>query len=108
FEKVEALAKIHRYYTTHAKEEISYIDRELTLEDVLTVANGVEELDDNDSNEGSADDETELESLDETLNLEKDFDLNHEVFGEEDQNYNIKSNSENVAEEQPNYDYNID
>ncbi|CAG8828647.1 24568_t:CDS:2, partial [Dentiscutata erythropus] len=34
FEKVEALAKIHRYYTTHAKEEISYINRELTLEDV--------------------------------------------------------------------------
>ncbi|CAG8517121.1 5644_t:CDS:2 [Racocetra fulgida] len=104
----KSIEDIHRYYITHAKEEISYIDRELTLEDVLTVANGVEELDDNDSDEGSADDETEFESLDEVLNLEKDFDLNHEVFWEEGQSYNIEPNSENVVEEQPNYDYNVD
>ncbi|CAG8727108.1 10844_t:CDS:2, partial [Racocetra fulgida] len=63
-------------------EDISYIDRELTLEDVLAVANEVEELDDNDSDEGSAeDDKTEFESLDETLNLEENFDLNYEFFG---------------------------
>ncbi|CAG8813896.1 31640_t:CDS:2 [Gigaspora margarita] len=79
FEKVEALAKIHQYYTTHAKEEISYIDHELTLEDVLAVAN-----------------ETE------------DFELNYEIFRENDQNDNIESNFENVVEEEPNYDYDID
>ncbi|CAG8552623.1 656_t:CDS:2 [Racocetra fulgida] len=79
FEKVEALAKIHRYYTTHTKEEISYINRELTLEDVLVVANEA-----------------------------GDFDLNHEVFKEKGQSNNTESNSENVVEEQPNYNYDVD
>ncbi|CAG8838043.1 42305_t:CDS:2, partial [Gigaspora margarita] len=66
----EALAKIHRYYTTHAKEEISYINCELTLEDVLAVAN-------------------------ETLDLKEIFDLNHKIFREN-------------AEEDPNYNYDVD
>ncbi|CAG8849392.1 7257_t:CDS:2, partial [Racocetra persica] len=79
FEKVEALAKIHQYYTTHTKKEISYINRELTLEDVLVVAN-----------------ET------------GDFDLSHEVFKENGQSDNTESNFENVVEEQPNYDYDVD
>ncbi|CAG8816124.1 9383_t:CDS:2, partial [Gigaspora rosea] len=77
--KVEALAKIHRYYTTHAKEEISHIDHELTLEDVLA-----------------------------TLDLEEIFDLNHEIFRENGQNNNIRSDSEHVAEEDPNYNYDVD
>ncbi|CAG8600842.1 16170_t:CDS:2, partial [Cetraspora pellucida] len=79
FEKVKALAKIHRYYTTHAKEEISYINCELILEDVLAVTNEIE-----------------------------DFDLNHEAFGEKDQTDNVKLGSENIVEKEPNYDYNVD
>ncbi|CAG8782037.1 9793_t:CDS:2, partial [Cetraspora pellucida] len=35
FKKVEALVKIYWYYTTYAKEVISYINYKLTLEDVL-------------------------------------------------------------------------
>ncbi|CAG8602916.1 28306_t:CDS:2 [Racocetra persica] len=77
--------------------------------DVLTIADEAGELDDNDSDEGSIeDDEIEFESLDELLKLEETFDLNHEIFTEKGQSNSIESNSENVVEEQPNYDYNVD
>ncbi|CAG8826363.1 43658_t:CDS:2, partial [Gigaspora margarita] len=81
---LEGLAKIHRYYMTHAKEEISYINCELTLEDVLIVANKSEELDadDSDSEEDLIEDnKVEFESLDEILCLKEKFDLDHEIFG---------------------------
>jgi hypothetical protein len=108
FEKVEALAKVHRYYTTHAKEEISYINRELTLEDILIVANETSELgDDNSDEDYDEDNETEFESYDEALNLEGSFDLNHEIFREQGEN-NIQLGPEDVVEKEPNYDYNVD
>ncbi|CAG8580421.1 499_t:CDS:2 [Cetraspora pellucida] len=112
FEKVEALAKIHQYYTTYVKEEISYINHELTLEDMLAIANEIRELDDNNLDEGSGkdnnDNESEFKLLDEILDLEEIFDLNHEIFKENIQNNNIRLDSEHVAEEEPNYNYNID
>ncbi|CAG8812420.1 32359_t:CDS:2 [Gigaspora margarita] len=79
FKKLEALAKIHRYYTTHAKEEIFFINCELTLKDVLAVAEKTRELD-----------------------------LNHEIFGGTNLNNNIELSSENVVDEEPNYDYDLD
>ncbi|CAG8854276.1 17034_t:CDS:2, partial [Gigaspora margarita] len=79
---LEALAKIHQYYTTHAKEEISYINYELTLEDILN-----------------------FKSLDDILNLEESFDLNNEFFGGKSKKNNNKLDNENVVEKDPNYNY---
>ncbi|CAG8844321.1 28987_t:CDS:1, partial [Gigaspora margarita] len=111
FEKVEGLAKIHRYYMTHAKEEISYINHDLTLEDMLIVANESGELDNDDSDSEEdyiEDSEVEFESLDEILYLEAKFDLDHEIFGGNGRSNNdsSRSGSENVVE--PNYNYNVD
>ncbi|CAG8850109.1 17104_t:CDS:1, partial [Gigaspora margarita] len=93
----------------HTKEEIFYINHELTLEDVLAIANEVEEFDDSDSDENFGkdvnDDKIEIELLDETLDLKEIFDLNHEIFRENDQNNNIRSVSEHIAKEDPNYNY---
>ncbi|CAG8461502.1 1975_t:CDS:2, partial [Scutellospora calospora] len=90
-------------------KEISYIDRELTLEDVLIVANEIEELDaDNYEEDYVEDSEVEFESLDEILSLEEKFDLNHEIFGgnSESNNVSLRSSSENIVEE-PNYNYDV-
>ncbi|CAG8714892.1 42013_t:CDS:1, partial [Gigaspora margarita] len=110
FEKVEGLAKIYQYYMIHAKEEISYINRELTLEDVLIITNESGELDadDSDSKEDFIEDnEVEFELLNEILCLEEKFDLDHEIFegNGRSNNDNLRSSSENV---EPNYDYNVD
>ncbi|CAG8829122.1 26390_t:CDS:2, partial [Gigaspora margarita] len=77
---------------------------------VLAIANEVEEFDNSDSDENSGEDdndEIEIELLDKTLDLEEIFDLNYEIFKENGQN-NIRSDSEHVAKEDPNYNYNID
>ncbi|CAG8652678.1 3753_t:CDS:2 [Cetraspora pellucida] len=81
----------------------------LTLEDVLTIADKAEKLNDNNSDKGSIkNDKIEFELLDELLKLEETFDLNYEIFTEKGQSNSIESNSKNVVEEQPNYDYNVD
>ncbi|CAG8821059.1 17140_t:CDS:2, partial [Gigaspora margarita] len=55
---------------------------------------------------GELDDDNSDE--DELLDLEESFDLNHEIFREEDHNNNIESDLEDeVVEEQPNYNYNV-
>lgn len=80
---------------------------------MLAVTDEIGELDDDNSDEGSDDydydyDGVEFETLDELLDLEESFDLNHEIFREEGQTNNIESDLENeVVEEQPNYDYDV-
>ncbi|CAG8489975.1 4287_t:CDS:2 [Gigaspora rosea] len=49
----------------------------------------------------------EFESLDEILDLEERFDLNHEIFGGTNPNDNIELSSENMVDEEPNYDYDL-
>ncbi|CAG8437824.1 2652_t:CDS:2 [Scutellospora calospora] len=86
---------------------------ELTLEDILIVANETRKLDNNDSDEDSVEDYVEdseegFESFDEILKLEEAFDFDHEIFRENSENNNIRLGSEDVVEENPNYNYNID
>ncbi|CAG8524262.1 13177_t:CDS:2 [Cetraspora pellucida] len=109
------LLMIHlKLIVKHCKhEKISYIDHELTLEDILIVANETGELNSNDSNEDFDKDyvgvsEVGFKSLDEILKLEEAFDFNYEIFRENSKNNNAKLGSEDVVEENPNYDYNID
>ncbi|CAG8769883.1 5881_t:CDS:2, partial [Cetraspora pellucida] len=111
FEKVESLAKIHQYYTTYVKEEIFYIDYELTLEDILIVANKTGKLDSNDSNKDFDKDyvensKVEFELYNKILKLKEAFNFDHKIFKENDKNNNVNSSFENVVKENPNYNYN--
>ncbi|CAG8800048.1 9533_t:CDS:1, partial [Gigaspora margarita] len=79
----------------------------------LAVTDEIGELDDDNSDKGSDNfnydyDSMEFKILDELLDLEKSFNLNYEIFREEGQNNNIESDLKNeVVEEQPNYDYEV-
>ncbi|CAG8676271.1 647_t:CDS:2, partial [Gigaspora rosea] len=88
------------------KESIIQLEK-----DVLAITDEIGELDDDNSDEDSDNydyDGVEFKTLDELLVLEESFDLNHEIFREEGQNNNIESDLENeVVEEQPNYDYDV-
>ncbi|CAG8554302.1 2559_t:CDS:1, partial [Cetraspora pellucida] len=91
----------------HTKKEISYIDCELTLEDVLIVTNKIRELDANNFEENYVEDnEVEFELLDKILSLKEKFDLNHKILEEnsESNNISLRLSSENVVEKL-NYNY---
>ncbi|CAG8452790.1 8909_t:CDS:1, partial [Scutellospora calospora] len=82
----------------------------LTLENILTIACEFEESDEEDNIDKDyvENNKAEFKLFDGVLNLKESFDLNHDIFEEKSENNIIKIDNENVVEEQPNYDYNID